>query len=405
MKKFSSILLTLSLILSLVGCTIPSDVSKITSSTISQATSSNTSISESSKEVQKETSTPDNKETNAPAVPITGNMKVHFLDVGQGDSIFIELPNKETMLIDAGNNADGNGVVSYIKNKGYKSITYLVASHPHSDHIGGMTTVVQGLNIKAIYMPKATHTTKTYEDLLTTIQNKGLKIKTAKAGVSIINSSDLKLDIVAPNSDSYENLNDYSAVLKLSYKEKSFLFTGDAETISLNEIKSNIKADVLKVGHHGSSTSTSYTFLSKVSPKYAVISVEKGNSYGHPTDATLNKLKSASIQVYRTDEVGTVIVTTDGSKITVDKKASTIKEKENAPPKPAPPSSTITSSTGGKDYDDTPITSQGYIGNINTKKFHLPSCSYLPATDNQVVLKSREEAISKSYNPCGRCHP
>jgi len=281
---------------------ITANVSSVNSeSSTDKTVSSKTEVSSiplSSIEIKTSSISASSKASNAQTV-FSGSLKVHFLDVGQGDSIFIELPNEETMLIDAGNSADGNKIISYIKNKGYSTINYMVATHPHADHIGGMTTVVQGLDIKSIYMPKATHTTKTYEDLLTTIQNKGLKIKTAKAGVNIINSSDLKLDIVAPNSDSYENLNDYSAVLKLSYKEKSFLFTGDAESTSLNEIKSNIKADVLKVGHHGSSTSTSYTFLSKVSPKYAVISVGKGNSYGHPTSDTLNKLKSAGIQVYR----------------------------------------------------------------------------------------------------------
>ncbi|WMJ24345.1 MBL fold metallo-hydrolase [Paludicola sp. MB14-C6] len=329
-------------------------------------------------------------------------LKAHFLDVGQGDSIFIELPNKETMLIDAGNNADGNKIVNYIKNKGYSTLNYLVATHPHADHIGGMATVVESLGIGGIYMPRATTTTKTYETLLTTIQLKGLKIKTAKAGVSIINYGDLKIDIVAPNSDSYKDLNDYSAVLKLTYKNNSFLLTGDSETVSESEITANVKADVLKVGHHGSNSSTSNAFLSKVSPKYAVISVGKGNSYGHPTADTLTKLNKAGISIYRTDEVGTIIFTSDGAKITVDKNASSIKE--NAPPQTTT-SSKITSSTGGKDYDDTPITNVGYIGNKNTKKFHLPTCSSLPAVQNQVTFSSRDEAIASGYIPCGRCKP
>ncbi len=325
------------------------------------------------------------------------NLKVHFLDVGQADSIFIELPNNETMLIDAGNSVDGNDIIKYIKDKGYSTVNYLIATHPHADHIGGMNTVVEGLDIKSVYMPRATHTTKTYEDLLTTIQTKGLKIKTAKAGVSIINANELAIDIVAPNNDKYEDLNDYSAVIKLKYKENSFLFTGDAESKSESQITANIDVDVLKVGHHGSNTSTSNNFLTKTSPKYAVVSVGIGNKYGHPASDTLDKLNKSGIQIFRTDEVGTIIFTSDGEKITIDKKASTIKE--NAPPKSASVSSERQTSNEKVDSAETK-TLTVYVTKTG-EKYHSSGCQYLRKSKIAMSLNDAK----RSYSPCSRCNP
>ena len=246
-------------------------------------------------------------------------LRVSFLDVGQGDSIFIELPDRETMLIDAGNADNGEDIVNYIKDHGYDTIDYLVATHPHADHIGGMAYVVKNLSIQSVYMPKAGTTTRTYENLLKTIQEQGLSVHTAKAGVSILDTGDLKADILAPNKDSYEDLNNDSAVIKITYGTRSFLFMGDAETLSENEITADVKADVLKVGHHGSTSSTGRAFLAKVDPAYAVISVGADNDYGHPAEETLEKLSAVGASIYRTDRDGTVVFTTDGTTISVNK--------------------------------------------------------------------------------------
>jgi len=251
------------------------------------------------------------------------NLIVHYIDVGQADSIFIELPNGETLLIDAGSEENGPQIVNYIKTLGYNKITHLVATHPHADHIGGMAYVVNNLNIGAVYMPKATTTTQTYEELLTAINNKGLTITTAKAGVSLINTTDFKVVMLAPNKDQYDDLNNYSAVITITYKNNSFLFMGDTETLSENQITSDVSADVLKVGHHGSSSSTDQTFLNKVHPKYAVISVGASNDYGHPAQTTLDKLTAIGATVYRTDKDGTVVFTSNGTNITVNKTSST----------------------------------------------------------------------------------
>lgn len=242
----------------------------------------------------------------------------HYIDVGQGDSEFIELPDGTTMLIDAGTADYGETVVDYIKNLGYSKIDYLVGTHPHADHIGGMQKVVQSFDIGSVYMPKASTNTKTYENLLTEIKNKGLKIKSAKAGVSIISEDNLKVDILAPNSSEYDELNNYSAVVKITYKNNKFLYMGDAEKLSEDEIKADVSADVIKIGHHGSTSSSSKNFVKKVKPQYAVICVGKDNSYGHPKDTIIKRWKDIGAKILRTDEDGSITITSDGSNISVN---------------------------------------------------------------------------------------
>lgn len=251
------------------------------------------------------------------AITPSEDLKVHFLDVGQGDSIFIELPTNETILIDASIKDASNKIINYLREENVSKIDYVFATHPHSDHIGGMSAVIKAFDIGQIYMPKAVTTTKTYENLLLTIKDKNLKIKTAKAGNTIIDTDDLKLVVLAPNQDSYESLNNYSIVLKLTYKEKSFLFMGDAETLSEKEITGDVQADVLKVGHHGSRTSTNQAFLNKVNPSYAVISVGLNNDYKHPHQEVIDRLEKKNIKIYRTDQNGDIIFTTDGYNIDV----------------------------------------------------------------------------------------
>lgn len=258
--------------------------------------------------------------SNENSFTANGDMLVaHFIDVGQGDANFIELPNGETMLIDAGIQSSGDDIIEYIENLGYTDIDYVVSTHPHADHIGGMALVIEAFNVENIYMPKAVSTSKTYENLLETIQNRGLSIKTGRAGVEILNTDDLNIILLAPTKESYTNLNNYSIVLKITYGDVSFLYTGDAEEESLDEITGNLKADVLKVGHHGSNTSTTKSFLEQVKPEYAIISVGAKNSYGHPNSSTLELLEEYTNNIYRTDINGTVIIRSDGVNIEVEK--------------------------------------------------------------------------------------
>ena len=243
-------------------------------------------------------------------------LRVNYIDVGQGDSIFIQLPNKETMLIDAGEAYEVGNVISYLNNLGITKIDYVVGTHPHTDHIGGLEEVINTFDIGSIYMPKASSTSKTYEDLLTTISSKGLKVKTAKSGVVVLDEDNLKLEFIAPNSDSYSNLNNYSAVLKLTYLDNTFLFMGDAETLSEDEITSDVNADVIKVGHHGSDSSSSIEFVKRVSPEYAIIMVGEGNSYNHPYQSIIERYESVGAKVLRTDLDGNIICDSDGVDVT-----------------------------------------------------------------------------------------
>lgn len=255
-------------------------------------------------------------------------LTIHYLDVGQGDSIFIEFPTNETMLIDASVNAYGNGIVQYIKKQGYNKIDYLVATHPHADHIGGMRKVIQNLEIGKIYMPRATANTSTYKKLLTEIKNKGLKINTAKAGETIYEDENIGIYILAPNSDKYDDLNNYSAVIRIVYGNRAFLFMGDAEKLVEKEITADVKADVLKLGHHGSSTSTSKEFLEKVDPVAAIASCGEDNDYGHPHKETVELLEKEGVEFYRTDTMGTIIAVTDGNSLDITKNNPSV-EKEN----------------------------------------------------------------------------
>lgn len=230
----------------------------------------------------------------------------------------IELPNGQNMLIDAGNPENGSEINQFLEEQDIDKLDYLVATHPHADHIGGMAEVVNAVDIGSVYMPKVSTTSKTFENLLSAISQEGLSIKTAKAGVELFHQDNLKAVMVAPVSTKYSDLNQYSAVIKLTYGDTSFLFTGDAGAESEKEITADISADVLKVGHHGSDTSSTQSFLNHVSPKYAVIEVGKDNTYGHPGSTTLKKLEQMGTKIYRTDEGGTILIQSDGTNITVE---------------------------------------------------------------------------------------
>ena len=242
-------------------------------------------------------------------------LRVNYIDVGQGDSIFIQLPNNVTMLIDAGEAYESDSVINYLNNLGIKKIDYVVGTHPHTDHIGGLENIVNTFDIGSIYMPKASSTSKTYLDLLTAINNKGLKVKTAKSGVVVLDDDNLKLEFIAPNSDSYSELNNYSAVLKLTYLDNTFLFMGDAETLSENEVTCDVDADVIKVGHHGSDSSSGIEFVKKVSPEYAIIMVGEGNSYNHPYQSIIDRYQSVGAKVLRTDLDGNIVCDSDGKEV------------------------------------------------------------------------------------------
>jgi len=326
---------------------------------------------------------------------IQGLMRVHFIDVGQADSTFIELGNGQTMLIDAG--LGGDDVVKYIRELQYSDIDFVVATHPHDDHIGGMATVLDSFDIGKMYMPRQEHTISAFTNMLDVIENKEIELHEAKAGVNITTSGIIKIDILAPFAESYSNLNNCSAVVKLTYGETVMLFTGDAEqVIETQLLNSDIDADVLKVGHHGAGSSSAPSFIKAVSPEIAVISCGRDNSYGHPDYETLAILNEVGADIYRTDEQGTIQVTADQhKKITVDKKASTVKE--NAPP-------TENNGEQEENNDNSVINDNQseVVYRTNTgKKYHRSGCSYLKSKIETTV----SEAQAMGLGPCSSCNP
>lgn len=252
------------------------------------------------------------------------DLEVHFIDVDQADSILIK-KGDESMLIDAGNSWDGDKVVDYLKEQNVTSLKYVIGTHPHSDHIGGLDTVIDNLEIGKVIMPNAISNTKTFEDVVDSISRKRLSITSGKAG-NVYDLNGAEIRTLAPNDEKYSNLNNYSLVVRVENGSNAFLFTGDAEEISEREMVEKragfLKSDLLKLGHHGSSTSTNEEFLNLVDPKYAVITVGENNRYGHPDDEVLNRLGDKGVQVYRTDLDGNIVAVSDGKTIRFKKNRS-----------------------------------------------------------------------------------
>lgn len=248
---------------------------------------------------------------------VTSDLKIYYLDVGQADSILIS-NNNHNMLIDAGNNEDGPKLVKYIKEElNITKFDYVVGTHPHEDHIGGLDDIINNFEIENILLPEVTTTTKTFEDVLDCLANKNLDI-TIPVIDSTFKLGEADLSVIYTGTDD-ENLNNSSIILKMIFGNYSYLFTGDAEKeVEDSILRKNINVDVLKVGHHGSSTSSSESFLNKVTPSYAIISVAKENSYNHPSKETIDRLKKYTNNIYMTSELGTILLTSNGKTINID---------------------------------------------------------------------------------------
>ncbi len=291
------------------------------------STSTQSSVSETEVTKDKETNVDDNnqvidKNESLQIESKEGILKLHFIDVGQGNSTFIVAPDGQTMLYDAGGDDTSSGriVVDYIKSIGYDYIDVAIFSHPHADHINGATTVFEELKVKSVYYPKVTHTTRTFENFVEAVKKAGLKFKTAKAGVEIP-FGEVSATLVAPLSDKYDNLNDYSTTIKLVWGNTSVLLTGDVEETSENEMinsTQDLDIDLLLVPHHGSNSSTTDEFLDKTTPKYAIISAGKDNSYGHPHKEVMDRLNERNIKVYNTTELETIVAALDGQKVYIN---------------------------------------------------------------------------------------
>lgn len=248
----------------------------------------------------------------------SGKLVIHYIDVGQGDSEFIEFPNGTTMLIDAGESSYGEKVASTIKELGYDKIDIVVATHPHADHIGGLPYVFEEFDVRCVYLPDVVSSSKAFEKLLDAIDNEECTVNNAHSGLNIVSTDNIVAKLIAPVGDEYDNLNNYSAVIMVKYLENSFLFMGDAEKISENEITDDVSSGVIKVGHHGSKTASSQKFIEKVNPKYAIIEVGADNSYGHPNNDTMERFYKLKTEVLTTSEHGDITVISDGRTIDIE---------------------------------------------------------------------------------------
>lgn len=246
------------------------------------------------------------------------DLSVYFIDVGQADCILVK-DNDEYALIDAGNNEDGMKLVNYFKSLNITDFKYVFGTHAHEDHIGGMDNIIDNFNIENFYMPNAITTTKTFEDVLDSLDRKKIKFQTPNINDDFkLNNATFKVLHIGDNK---KDLNDTSVVLRLEYGNTSYLLMGDATSNVEKDLLNNninLKSDVLKVGHHGSNYSSTIDFLNEVKPEYAIIEVGKNNSYNHPRQETLDKLKDINAKVYRTDLDGTIVATSDGNSIKIE---------------------------------------------------------------------------------------
>ena len=307
-------------------------------------------------------------------------LTVHYIDVGQADSILLETEGK-FMLIDGGNKEDGQLVISYLQQQGVEELEAVICTHAHEDHVGGLPSVLAVFPVKAVYAPTKTYSSKVFDSFLHYVDQQGLEVTIPAPGDKLALGG-VDMTVVGPVK-SYAETNDTSIVVLADYSETRFLFTGDMETPAENDMldywgdRIDWNVDVLKAGHHGSDTSSGYRFVYEADPEYAIVSVGTGNTYGHPNDSVLSRYADAGIPLFRTDELGHVIVTTDGQNIAVTW------EDQNAQP---------------SEY-----ASSQYIGNKNSKKVHTGDCSNLPGENNRVEFDSYEAAIAAGYTPCGTC--
>ena len=326
-----------------------------------------------------------------------GTLTVTWLDVGQGDAAVIQCGG-QSMLIDGGKPEKSSYIYAWLQQHGLSYLDVIVATHVDADHIGGLSGALNYASVGTAYCPETTGTTETFQSFVKYLAQRGKQITVPTAGETFALGG-AQIQILGPLHRA-EDSNDNSIVLKVSFGATSFLFTGDAERAEEQDLLNsgvNLLSTVLKVGHHGSDTSTSYPFLRAVAPQYAVISVGAGNSYGHPTEAVLSRLRDAGVTTFRTDMQGEITAVSDGQTINFSTAKNAV--------------AIASANAGGGNADGAAgagTTAGSYVLNTNSHKFHLPSCSSVETIspkNRKDVNESREQIIREGYAPCKRCNP
>ena len=356
-----------------------------------------------------------------------GTLTVTWLDVGQGDAAVIQ-SGGQTMLIDGGKPEKSSYIYAWLQQHGLSYLDVIVATHVDADHIGGLPGALNYASVGTAYCPVTTGTTETFQSFVKYLAQRGKQITVPTAGETFMLGG-AQVQILGP-LHSAEDSNDNSIVLKVSFGATSFLFTGDAERAEEQDLLNagvNLQSTVLKVGHHGSDTSTSYPFLRAVAPQYAVISVGAGNSYGHPTEAVLSRLRDAGVTTFRTDMQGEITAVSDGQTINFSTaKNAAVETLANAGAgqnaaggagsavqnagagQSAAGSGAAVASANAGGAAGASTTAGSYVLNTNTHKFHLPGCASVETIspkNRKDVNESREQIISEGYAPCKRCNP
>lgn len=332
------------------------------------------------------------EETQADPGSLQSDFSVHFIDVGQADATLVICAGK-TMLIDGGNAEDSDLIYTYLKKQNITHLDYVVCTHAHEDHVGGLSGALTAATASHVLSPVTSYNSRAFESFVEKARDRGCVLEVPRAG-DRFSLGDATVTVLGPVKN-YDETNDTSIVLRIVYGSTSFLFTGDMESGAekdLIESGATLHSTVLKVGHHGSSTSTSYLFLREVAPAYGVISVGEGNQYDHPNDDVLSRLRDANVTLYRTDLQGDIICISNGTTLTFY-----TQKDSNLPTNPTESDKTTSS--------DTDVTEYAYIGNVNSKTFHKPTCSSLPNEENRIYFTTRDEAVSANYTACGRCDP